>query len=538
MSSIADPLPAPLPDEVAALRAIIAAQAAELEAERRRREASETELAAAKAGLVAKALEMEKLKIQLARLRRMQFGSSSEKIAREIEQLELSLEDLEATAAAEATLAGAEPLPTAAPEGPPEARARGGRRKLPEHLPRTEIVHTPHDACPSCGGALRKVGEDVTEVLDYIPARFTVIRHVRPALSCRCCEGMVQAPMPSLPIERGLPTAGLLAHVLIAKYCDHLPLYRQSVIYAREGVELERSLLADWVGKAAALMAPLADAIARHVLAGSVLHADDTPVPVLEPGRGKTKTGRLWVYLRDERAHAGQDPPAVLYRYTPDRKGEHPQRELVGFRGHLHADGYGGFDALYDGGRIAEVACMAHVRRKFFDEHAETGSPLAAEVLKRIGVLFDIERSLVGLPAEERRHIRQARARPILDELAAFLDATLLCIPRKGDLAKAIRYARSRWMALTRYVDDGRLELSNNAAERAIRPLAIGRRNWMFAGSDAGGERAAAIYTITQTAKLNGLDPQAYLHDVLDRIAEHPINRITDLLPWNIVQRP
>lgn len=537
MSSIADPLPAPLPNEVEALRAIIAAQAAELEAERRRREASETELAAAKAGLVAKALEMEKLKIQLARLRRMQFGSSSEKIAREIEQLELSLEDLEATTAAEVTMAGAELSPTALPEAP-EARARAGRRKLPEHLPRTEIVHAPHDACPSCGGTLRKVGEDVTEVLDYIPARFTVIRHVRPALSCRCCEGMVQAPMPSLPIERGLPSAGLLAHVLIAKYCDHLPLYRQSAIYAREGVELERSLLADWVGKAAALMAPLANAIAQHVLAGSVLHADDTPVPVLEPGRGKTKTGRLWVYLRDERPHAGQGPPAVLYRYTPDRKGEHPQRELAGFRGHLHADGYGGFDALYDGGRIAEVACMAHVRRKFFDEHVETGSPLAADVLKRIGVLFDIERSLVGLSAEERSLLRQAKARPALDELAAFLDATLLRIPGKGDLAKAIRYARSRWTALTRYVDDGRLELSNNAAERAIRPLAIGRRNWMFAGSDAGGERAAAIYTITQTAKLNGLDPQVYLRDVLDRIADHPINRITDLLPWNIVQRP
>ncbi|ASG24807.1 IS66 family transposase [Nitrospirillum viridazoti CBAmc] len=475
-------MPAPLPNEVEALRAIIAAQAAELEAERRRREASETELAAAKAGLVAKALEMEKLKIQLARLRRMQFGSSSEKIAREIEQLELSLEDLEATTAAEATMAGAELLPTALPEAP-EARARAGRRKLPEHLPRTEIVHAPHDTCPSCGSTLRKVGEDVTEVLDYIPARFTVIRHVRPALSCRCCEGMVQAPMPSLPIERGLPSAGLLAHVLIAKYCDHLPLYRQSAIYAREGVELERSLLADWVGKAAALMAPLANAIAQHVLAGSVLHADDTP-------------------------------------------------------GHLHADGYGGFDALYDGGRIAEVACMAHVRRKFFDEHVETGSPLAAEMLKRIGVLFDIERSLVGLSAEERSLLRQAKARPALDELAAFLDATLLRIPGKGDLAKAIRYARSRWTALTRYVDDGRLELSNNAAERAIRPLAIGRRNWMFAGSDAGGERAAAIYTITQTVKLNGLDPQAYLRDVLDRIADHPINRITDLLPWNIVQMP
>lgn len=532
MPSTADPLPT----DVEALRAIIAAQAAELAAERQCREAGEAELAVAKAGLLAKALEVEKLKVQLARLRRMQFGRSSEKIGREIDQLELALEDLEATAAAEA------PAP-AAPAAFSEGRSKPGRRKLPEHLPRTEILHNPHDACPSCGGALRKVGEDVTEVLDYIPARFTVIRHVRPALSCRCCEGMVQAPMPSMPIERGLPSAGLLAHVLIAKYCDHLPLYRQSAIYAREGVELERSLLADWVGKAAALMAPLAGAIGRHVLAGAVLHADDTPVPVLDPGRGKTRTGRLWVYLRDERPHAGPAPPAVLYRYTPDRKGEHPQRALAGFRGHLHADGYGGFDALYaatGGGpaAVAEVACWAHVRRKFFDEHAETGSPLAAEVLKRIGTLFDIERALTGRPAGERRRVRQAKARPILDDLAVFLDTTLARIPGKGDLAKAIRYARSRWTALTRYVDDGRLEISNNAAERAIRPLAIGRRNWMFAGSDAGGERAAAICTLVQTAKLNGLDPQAYLRDVLGRIADHPINRIDDLLPWTLAPCP
>lgn len=531
MPSTADPLPT----DVEALRAIIAAQAAELTAERQAREASEAELAAAKAGLLAKALEVEKLKVQLARLRRMQFGHSSERIAREIDQLELALEDLEATAAAEGP-----PVDPAEPSAAsPEGRPKAGRRKLPGHLPRTEVVHAPHDACPSCGGALRKVGEDVTEVLDYTPARFTVIRHVRPALSCRCCEGMVQAPMPTLPIERGLPSAGLLAHVLVAKYCDHLPLYRQSAIYAREGVDLERSLLADWVGKAAALMMPLADAIGRHVRAGLVLHADDTPVPVLDPGRGKTKTGRLWVYLRDERPHAGPAPPAVLYRYTPDRKGEHPQRELAGFRGHLHADGYGGFEALYEtgGGRpaaVTEVACMAHVRRKFFDEHASTGSPLAAEALKRIGKLFDIERTLTGQPAEERRRVRQAKARPILDDLAVFLDTTLARIPGKGDLAKAIRYARSRWTALTRYIDDGRLEISNNAAERAIRPLAIGRRNWMFAGSDAGGERAAAIYTLVETAKLNCLDPQAYLRDVLGGIVDHPINRIADLLPWNI----
>ena len=339
MSSI----PAALPTDVEALHAIIAAQAAEL--------------AAAKAGLMARSLEVEKLRIQLARLRRMQFGRSSEKIAREIEQLELALEDLEATA-------GASQPPGTSPQAAPERRARSGRRPLPEHLPRQDVVHKPADACPSCGGAMRHVGEDVTEILDYIPGHFTVIRHVRPAVSCRCCETMDQAPMPSLPIPRGLPSAGLLAHVLVSKYCDHLPLYRQSAIYAREGMDLERALLADWVGKAAALMAPLVEATGRHVLAGSVLHADDTPVPVLDPGRGRTKTGRLWVYLRDERPHAGPAPPAVLYRYTPDRRGEHPQGVLAGFHGHLHADGYAGFEALYGTGNgrsaVAEVACWAH----------------------------------------------------------------------------------------------------------------------------------------------------------------------------------
>jgi transposase len=531
----------PLPTDIAALHAIIAQQAADLAAERQARASQDTELAAAKAGLLVKALEVEKLKAQLARLRRMQFGRSSEKIAREIAQLELALEELEATPDAEDAEAAAEGDVDDTPASPAATRPRRRRRKLPEHLPRTDIVHEPAEACPACGGALRPVGEDVTEVLDYIPGRFTVIRHVRPARSCRCCETMVQAPMPSLPIERGLPSAGLLAHVLIGKYCDHLPLYRQSLIYAREGVTLERALLADWVGKAAALLAPLVEAIGRQVLAGSVLHADDTPVPVLDPGRGKTKTGRLWVYLRDERPHAGPAPPAVLYRYTPDRRGAHPQSVLAAFRGHLHADGYSGFTALYEAGNsrpaaVTEVACMAHVRRKIFDVHAATGSALAEEALNRIGLLFEIERLLTGKAPDERRRVRQAKAKPLLDDLAAFLDTTLARIPGKSALAAAIRYARARWPALTRYVDDGRLELSNNAAERSIRPLALGRKNWLFAGSDAGGHRAAAIYTLVETAKLNGHDPEAYLREVLGRIPDHPINRIEGLLPWNLAQ--
>lgn len=390
---------------------------------------------------------------------------------------------------------------------------------------------------------MRKVGEDVTEILDYVPGRFQVIRHVRPAYSCRRCEGMVQAPMPALPIERGLPSAGLLAHVLVSKYCDHLPLYRQSAIYGRDGVDLDRSLLAEWVGKTAALTRPLVEAVERHVMGGGRLHADDTPVPVLEPGRGKTKTGRLWVYLRDERPWGGQAPPAVVYRYSPDRKGEHPRDHLGTFRGDLHADGYAGFGELYlakDGQPppVGEVACWAHVRRKFHDVHVAAKAPIAEEALQRIGALFAVEREIHGLPPDERRRVRQARSGLALVDLAAFLDGALVRLSGKSELAGAIRYARSRWPALSRYVDDGHLEISNNAAERAIRPLALGRKNWLFAGSDAGGERAATVYTLIETARLNGLDPEAYLRDVLGRIAEHPVNRIAALLPWSLAPCP
>lgn len=466
------------------------------------------ELAAAKAGLVTKTLEIETLKVQIARLRRQQFGRSSEKLDRQIEQLELVLEDLEAGVSADhAESAGStDTTPDAAELG---ARRSGGRRPLPTHLPRREVVHAGDCTCPACGGVLRKVGEDVTEILDYVPGRFEVIRHVRPAFSCRTCEGMVQAPMPSLPIQRGQPGPGLLAHVLVSKYCDHLPLYRQSGIYARDGVELDRATLADWVGKMAALLRPLVGAVERHVLIAERLHADDTPVPVLAPGSGKAKTGRLWVYLRDERPFGGTAPPAVFYRYSPDRKGEHPRRHLAGFTGFLQADG--------KPAAVTEVACWAHVRRKIHGVHFATASPLAAEALERIGALFGIEREITGQPPDERRRFRQDKARPLLDDLAA-----------------AIRYARSRWVALSRYLDDGRLDMTNNAAERAIRPLALGRKNWMFAGSDAGGDRAAAIYSLVETAKLNGLDPEAYLRDVIGRIADHPINRINDLLPWTI----
>jgi transposase len=523
-----------LPNDPAALRRMLIA-------EREALAAQAVELAAAKAGLVSKALEIEKLKVQLARLRRQQFGRSSEKIDRIIEQLELMLDELEAEAETGPMTAG--PVAgtvTDEDDGAPVRKKSSGRRPLPEHLPRREIVHNPNCTCPACGGAMRKVGEDISEVLDYIPGHFEVVRHIRPALSCRRCESMMQMPMPSLPVERGRPSAGLLAHILVSKYCDHLPLYRQAGIYAREGVDLDRAVMANWVGKSVWITTPLVEAISEHVMAATTLHGDDTPVPVLAPGAGKTKTGRLWVYLRDERPYAGPAPPAVIYRYSPDRKGERPQRHLARFHGFLHADGYAGFGALYqaDGDRpapVTEVFCWAHVRRKFHDLHL-VGSPLAKEALDRIGRLFDIERAATGLPPALRQRIRQSRALPVIEELAAFFDATLPRLSGKSDLAAAVRYARSRWAALTRYLADGRLEISNNAAERAIRPLALGRKNWLFAGSDTGGDRAAAMYTLIETAKLNGLDPEAYLRDVLGRIADHPINRIAELLPWNIDQ--
>ena len=520
-------------EEVARLRALVAEQAAALKM-------AQAEAAAAKAGLVAKSLEIEKLKVQIARLRRMQFGRSSEKLGQEIEQLELRLEELE--------MAEALAVAMDAPGASLSSRPKPTRRPLPDHLPRVEVLHEPDGvsgpacACPSCGSlsAWRKVGEDVREVLEYVPGRFEVIRHVRPAFSCRACESMAQAPMPSLPVERGMAGPGLIAQVLIQKYCDHLPLYRQAEIFAREGVEIERSVMAGWVARAAELVAPLVEAVGAHVMAAERLHADDTPVPVLAPGLGRTRTGRLWVYLRDERPHGGLDPPAVLYRYTPDRKGERPREHLKGFAGYLHADGYAGFGELYATGQkrpvaATEVACWAHVRRNFHDYHAGTGSSLALEALTRIGKLFEVERLIHGQPPEARRKARQDLALPIMAELAVFLDRSLAEVSGKSDLAKAIRYARSRWAALTRYLDDGTLAISNNAAERAIRPLKLGAKNWLFAGSDAGGERAAAIYTLVETAKLNGRDPAAYLRTVIARIADHPINKIADLLPWQLM---
>jgi transposase len=520
----------PLPSDPAALRAL----AAGLQAELARKE---LQIAANAAEIHAKTLHIEKLKMQLAVLRRARFGRSSEKLDGEIEQLELLIGELETDQAEAESRAAADP----ARRDPAKARPRqpAVRRPLPAHLPRETVTHAPPCACPGCGGTVfSRIGQDEREVLEYVPSSFKVIRHVRPKLSCRACETIVQPPMPSLPIERGLPGPGLVAHVLISKYCDHTPLHRQTGIYAREGVELDRATLADWVGAAVFLLAPLADAIGRHVRAGAALHADDTPVPVLSPGLGRTKTGRLWILVRDERPWGSPSPPAAFYRYSADRKGVHAEALLASSRGFLHADGYAGFDKLYapttpaGDPALIEVACWSHARRKFYDVHQATASPIAFEALEQIAALFAIETVIRARAPDHRAAARQEHARPRLDGLRTFLDTSLARISGKSSLAQAIRYTLSRWTALTRYLADGRLEMSNNAAERGIRPLALGRKNYLFCGSDAGGQRAACLYTIIETAKMNGINPEAYLADVLARIADHPIRQIDTLLPW------
>jgi transposase len=525
----------PLPEDPDALRIF----AAGLQAELARKD---IEITARDAEIHAKTLHIEKLKMQLAVLRRARFGRSSEKLDRDIEQLELRIGELEEDAAAGEARVAVDPARDPAALNPGQSRARkpSVRRPLPAHLPRETVVHEPACTCPGCGGTVfSRIGQDEREVLEYVPSSFKVIQHVRPKLSCRGCETILQVPMPSLPIERGRPGPSLIAHVVVSKFCDHLPLHRQSEIYAREGVELDRATLADWIGHAVFLLAPLAEAIGRHVRAGRVLHADDTTVPVLAPGLGKTKTGRLWVVLRDERPRGSDVPPAAFYRYSADRKAVHAEALLGACRGLLHADAYNGFERLYQpvapNGEppLVEVACWSHARRYFYDEHHSTASPIPLEALQRIGALFGIEADIRGQSPERRRAAREQNAKPMLDALKVFLETALARISAKSTLAKAIRYTLSRWTALTRYVTDGRLEMSNNAAERAMKPPVLGRKNYLFCGSDTGGQRAACIYTITETAKMNGINPHAYLADILDRIADHPINKIDALLPWS-----
>ncbi|MFE1573695.1 IS66 family transposase [Comamonas odontotermitis] len=519
-------VPSVLPDDIDALKALVHAT---VHAYQQRAEGHDIEVQALRQQLDNRVLEIESLKLQIAKLRRMQFGAKSEKLDRQIGQLELRLEELQADegeAAADA------------PVLRQVAKRASVRRPLPEHLPREDCVYELEcQCCPDCGGALHLLGEDVSEQLEYVPGHWKVLRHRRPKKTCQRCEVIVQATAPSRPIARGLPGPSLHAHVLVAKFCDHHPLYRQSDIYARDGVLLSRSTLADWVGQAGALLRPLVEAIRRHVLASRKVHADDTPVPVLDPGRGRTKTGRLWTYVGDERSAGSAAPAAAWYVYSPGRSGEYAQQHLTGWSGALQADAFAGFNRLYADGSIIEVGCWAHARRKFYDLYVKKKTVVNTEALARIAELFAIENEIRGKPPDVRRGVRQARAGPLLQDLRTWLETTLTTLSVHSDTARAINYALNQWQALTRYVDDGHLEAENNAAERALRAVALGRKNYLHFGSDRGGERAAAIYTLIGTCKLNEINPEAYLRHVLAHIADHPVNRIDELLPWAIAEQ-
>jgi transposase len=519
-----------LPDDIEALKALVLAREAALRERDGDLEQLRGTVSTLQKNLSDRTLEIEHLKLWIAKLQRMQFGRKSEKIDRQIEQLELRLEDLQ-------TEDGA-----AGVESPKPRRTEGskstGRKPLPDHLPRQDIVHQPiEEACPQCGGALADLGEDVAEQLEYVPGHWRVIRHRRPKKACTCCDCIVQAAAPSRPIDRGMPGPGLLAHILVAKFCDHLPLYRQSMIYARDGVELSRSTLADWVGQCSALVRPLVETIRQYVMSARKIHTDDTPVPVLEPGNGKTRTGRIWTYVRDDRPSGSNDAPAAWFAYSPSRAGEHPQAHLLNFKGTLQADAFAGYDAIYGAGAVREAGCMAHARRKFHDLFVARKNEVNTEALRRIGELYAIEAEIRGKPPDERWRVRKERTRPLMDDFEFWLRSTLSMVSQKGDTAKAINYSLNQWQALTLFIDDGAVEIDNNAAERALRAVALGRKNFLHFGSDSGGERGAAIYTLVATAKLNGLDPEAYLRHVLSRIADHPVNQVSELLPWAVADQ-
>jgi len=507
---------------------VIAAQAACLEAEAKARNME--------AEVRARELLIEQMKFTIKKLRHERFGQSSERHA-VLEQLELSLAEMEedASQAEAAAQIAVNAAATANIKVAAFERRKPARRPLPDHLPRERIVYPSSSVCQCCGGVLHKLGEDITETLEVIPRQWKVIQHVREKFACRSCEAITQPPAPSHPIARGRAGPGLLAHILFSKYGLHLPLNRQSATYAREGVDLDVSTLADWVGAAAATLMPLVLLIRMHVFAAARIHADDTTVRVL--AKGKTRTGRLWTYVRDDRPFGGPDPPAVTFFYSPDRSAKHPEQHLASYAGFMQADAYAGFNRLYDASRkpgpISEVACWSHARHNFFDLARLAKAPIAIEAVKRIDELFAIEREINGLSPQERLCVRNERSRPLMVALEVWLREQRAKLSGQSSVSKAIAYCLTRWVALTRFIDDGRLCMSNNAAEREIRPIAVGRHNWTFAGSDEGGRRAAAIYTLIHTARINDVDPHAWLADVLDRLQDHPAKRVDELLPWN-----
>lgn len=525
---------AALSNDPAVLRAIIAS----LEAENAKLSAT----------LRAHDLLVQTLRTRIAKLQKQAFGKSSEKIEREIAQLELALEDLQVAMAEADEAAGpdddAEDNAATSNEAVPEEKLPRRRPRISKDAPRERRELDPGDSCPDCGGDLRVLGEDVSELIDMIAAQLKVIEVARIKKSCRRCEKVVQEPAPSRPIPRSMAGPGLLAYILTSKFDDHVPLYRQHEIFERMGADIPDTTLVDWCGAAMRTLAPLIERIEADVMASDLLHADDTPIRVLDrsaksKGLGKgVKQGRIWTYVRDQRPWVGQAPPGAVYYFSPDRKGEHPREHLRNSAGVLQADAYTGFKALYEtradgSAQFREAACWAHLRRDFHDVWMATKSEIAKEALEHIGQFYDIERKIKGLSADERLTIRQQKTKPQVEAFHAWAEAQLARIPGKSDLAKAFRYGLSRWPSFTLFLEDGRVAIDNNAAERGMRPIGVGRRNWLFAGSDTGGETLARAMTVIETAKMNGLDPQAYLTDILSRIHDHKINRLDELLPWN-----
>ncbi len=493
------------------------------------------------ATLRAHDLLIQSLRVRIAKLQNQAFGASSEKIAREIEQLELALEDLQV---ARAEAAENEDADEASPDGPEQKKKPRRRPRVSENTPRERRELDPGETCPDCGGALRVVGEDVSELIDMIAAQLKVIEIARVKKSCRCCEKMVQPPAPSRPIPGSMAGPNLLAYILTSKFDDHIPLYRQNEIFARMGADIPNTTLVDWCGRAVKTLQPLIALIEAEIMASDLLHADDTPIRVLDRSRrdkglGKgVRQGRIWTYVRDQSGWSGPAPPGAVYYFAPDRKGEHVRHHLRNSGGILQADAYPGFNDLYerraDGlPQFREAACWAHLRRDFYDVWTGTKSEIAKEALERIGEIYDIERKIAGRPAEIRLAVRQEKTKPKVDVFRKWAEQQLTRLPGKSDLAKAFRYGLSRWSSFGLFLEDGRVAIDNNAAERGMRPIGIGRRNWLFAGADTGGETLARALTVIETAKMNGLDPQAYLADVLERIHDHKNNRLDELLAWN-----
>lgn len=527
----------PLPSDLAAAHAMILA-------ERTARMEAEALAARAQAENTGTDALIVRLKLEIEKLRRELYGTRSERKARLLDQMEMQLEDLEADATEDELAAEAAARSTAVQAF---QRSRPARKPFPNHLPRERVVVPAPESCPCCGSSrLVKLGEDVTETLEVIPRQWKVIQTVRERFSCRACEAVTQPPAPFHVIPRGHAGPNLLAMVLFEKFGQHQPLNRQSERYAREGIDLPLSPLADHVGACATALRPLHALIERHVLSAARLHGDDTPVPIL--AKGKTATGRAWVYVRDDRPFGGSDPPSVLFRASRDRSGDHPQEHLMRFTGILQADAYAGYNRLLipdrQGGLILEALCWSHARRKFFEladiaassrrgRNAAPISPLALDAVRRIDALFDIEREINGASADQRHAVRQDRSAPLVAELEAWMRQHRAGLSRHAPVAQAMDYMLRRWDSFTRFLDDGRVCLTNNAAERALRGIALGRKAWLFAGSDRGAERAAVMYSLIGTARLNDIDPQAWLADVLARIADTPQNRLAELLPWN-----